>query len=463
MSLRIRKIWPLFSLFALACSGASEASDHTENVAESHEKLVLATGLLCTVEVTKVDYNSAGSPDAADYIELHISTHGVAGLKLSDCGIGGIALFDDSSVTNAPLHVCTPYSTTIFANLLNLTIPDDGYVEIGQGAGSLVTAVVGTSTPATVNDGWIHNGRGEIAILTTALPAVGMNWLTYGGASKCNSVLLPAPETALQTEADGANFVNVSCDNTFHLVAAANAVQKTTADCPSSGGSGGAGGAGGTSGSGGSGGTLSLGGIGGLLNLGGTAGILNLGGTGGLLNIGGILNLGGTGGSLSVGGAGGTGGTGASAGTAGTVALGGTGGILNLGGDGGLLNLSGNGGTSGETSSTAGSDASAGTAGAGAGTSVGGSDAAGAPSEAEGGRDNEQGGASGAGSSSHAGATSKNMAGTAGISASVAVMVAEGSGCSCSVPSSPRRNTQAFVLALGLLGLAFRRRRARSN
>ncbi len=444
-SLRIRSSWSVCAFLALACSAGSEASSSDESAAvgQVSQSMVLSSTANCTVEVTKIDYNQPGD-DGNDFIELKVTKKN-PGLvtTLADCGIGAIALYDDTSV------LCAPYTSTVLATLV---IPADGYIEVGQNQSTLNVGV--GSSP----DGWIHNGRGEIAILTTALTGLGapLNWFQYGGTAKCN--LLAAPVTQVQTEVDAApNYVNVSCDNTFHLVLATGAVQKTTADCPATGGAGGAGGSGGSGGGLiGIGGLLNLGGTGGLLNVGG---LLNLGGTGGLLNIGGLLNFGGTGGLLNIGG---------------LLNLGGSGG-LNLGGTGGVhLGGSGGAGNSGGTAAHGGNSGEGGEAGA-ATAGEAGAEGGGSPVEAGGGggeintagAPSSQGGASPSAGAGHgAAAGSKASAGEAGSAIEVKgdVMVAEGGGCSCSIPKAQnQQRTQALALLAALLGLCIRRRKTRPN
>ena len=322
---------------------------------------------------------------------------------LLDCGVGAIALYDDTSI------LCAPYSLTVLATVV---IPSDGYVEIGQNQAT-VNVSVGASP-----EGWIHNGRGEIAILSTALASgVPLNWFQYEGAAKCNGLLVP---TQIQAEDETApNSVNVSCNSTFHLVVAANATQKTTADCPS-GGSGGASGGGGTSSGGGAGGLLNLAGGGGLLNLAGGGGLLDLAGGAGL------LDTPGGGGSTNQ----------AGAGTAGS----------NPAGEGGLSNVSG------QTGANAAGDEAGGSAGV--------ADAGDAGDEnSVAGHSNTQGGGSAAGAANGAAGAGNGTAGD-----SDRPLVAEGGGCSCAIPKAQNhRPIQALVLFAALLGLCVRRRNSRAN
>jgi MYXO-CTERM domain-containing protein len=390
---------------------------------------VIVNNADCMVEVTKIDYNQPGN-DTADFIELKVTKKnpGVV-TTLLNCGIGAIALYDDSSLGVGGICL-TNYSLTVLGGV---TIPADGYIEIGQNQANY-NVTVGSDA-----QGWLHNGRGEIAFLQTALSSGSpVSWFQYGGAAKCNGSTVPVQ---VQTEDDTSpNTVNVSCSgtNTFHLVNATSAVQKTIADCPASGGAGGAGGGGGSGGTGGT----------GLLSgLGGTGGVLNLGGTGGLVNLAGLLDFGGTGG---------------------------TAGLLNLGGAAQSGNA-GQGGTAG--SSNVGGAAHAGTAGnsntAGhAGTSTAGEagEAAGAPDQGDAGQSNglagasnAHGGATAAGAG-HGAAAGKAETGDAGADVKGSVMVAEGGGCSCSVPNTGnRQRTQALAVLAALLGLCIRRRKTRPN
>jgi MYXO-CTERM domain-containing protein len=438
MFLRVRKSWSVCALAIVACSAGYEpnGAGTPESVEQVRERLVLSSNANCTVELTKIDYDQVGN-DTSDYIELKVTKTGPGVIStLLDCGVGAIALYDDSSVI-VPGVLCTPYSLTLLAGVL---IPADGYLEIGQNQGGVSVGA------GSVTEGWIRNGRGEIAVLNTALPnGIPTNWLQIEGAAKCN--LLGLPVVQVQPENDGSpNLVNVSCDNTFHLVSAVDAVQHTSADCAS----------GGSGGGGGSGGLL---GIGGLVNVGGGAGLLNVGGVGGLLNIGGV------GGLLNVGGGAG---------------------LSTVGGAGGLVNLAGNAGTSNANAGNAGSNAGAGasnvggggangTAGSGVGGDAGsdvGGDAGMAAGGASGGSDMQgdagqpsSGGKDGApgGSNSSGAQAGKPDVGKAGEDAGPA-MVVEGGGCSCSVPSAGNaRSTQALALVVALLGLTLRRRRQPSN
>jgi len=389
---------------------------------------VLFDNANCTMELTKIDYDQPGN-DSNDFIELHVTKKN-PGLvtTLLDCGVGAIALYDDTSV------LCAPYSLTVLATVV---IPSDGYLEIGQNQPT-VNVSVGASP-----EGWIHNGRGEIAILSSALASgVPLNWFQYEGAAKCNGLLVP---TQIQAEDETApNSVNVSCNSTFHLVVATNATQKTTADCPS-GGSGGASGGGGTSSGGGAGGLLNLAGGGGLLNLAGGGGLLNLAGGGGLLNLaggGGLLNLAGGAGLLDAPGGGGSTNQ-AGAGTAGS----------NPSGEGGLSNVSGQAGAN-----AAGEDAggSAGVANAG--------DAGDENSVA--GNSNSQGGGSAAGAGNGTAGAGNGTAGAGNGTAgdSDRPLVAEGGGCSCAIPKAQNhRPIQALILFAALLGLCVRRRNSRAH
>ena len=377
--------------------------DESTEIAQARQSVVLFDNANCTMELTKIDYDQPGN-DSNDFIELHVTKKN-PGLvtTLLDCGVGAIALYDDTSV------LCAPYSLTVLATVV---IPSDGYLEIGQNQPT-VNVSVGASP-----EGWIHNGRGEIAILSSALASgVPLNWFQYEGAAKCNGLLVP---TQIQAEDETApNSVNVSCNSTFHLVVATNATQKTTADCPS-GGSGGASGGGGTSSGGGAGGLLNLAGGGGLLNLAGGGGLLNLAGGAGL------LDAPGGGGSTNQ----------AGAGTAGS----------NPSGEGGLSNVSGQAGAN-----AAGEDAggSAGVANAG--------DAGDENSVA--GNSNSQGGGSAAGAGN---GTAGAGNGTAGDSDRP--LVAEGGGCSCAIPKAQNhRPIQALILFAALLGLCVRRRNSRAH
>jgi MYXO-CTERM domain-containing protein len=386
-------------LAVVACSAGYEpnGSDEPESVAEVGERLVLASTVNCTVQLTKLDYDQVGS-DTFDYIELKVTKKGPGNVNtLGDCGVGAIALYDDAGVI-VPGVLCTSYSQV---SLGNVVIPADGYVEIGQNQSTVGIAASGA-------DGWIHNGRGEIAILNTALPdGIPTTWLTFEGVAKCN--LLALPVVQIQTEGDGSpNVSNVSCDNTFHTLNATSAVQKTTADCP-------------TGGSGGSGG---MAGAGGLSNLGGTGG-LNLAGGAGSGTVGGAgAGMVGSAGSGTVGGAG-----------AGMVGGAGSGMVGDAGADAGGVACETAGGAAGSSS----------TAGEGGEVS------------AEGGMDGELGG-----SSSTAAQGGKADGGKVDVSkaGNAHAMVAEGGGCSCSIPSAPNQSrTRALAVVAALVGLCLRRRR----
>lgn len=416
MSLRMGKSWSLGALAVLACSAGFEANGEGdfENVARTSDRVVLSSNANCTVEMTKLDYDQVGA-DSNDYIELKVTKKaGGSATTLIDCGIGALALYDEPSVVG--LGVCVPYSLT---PLLNVTIPADGYIEIGQAAGSTVPATV---APGSGADGWIHNDRGEIAFLSGALAAsTPTSWFQFEGAAKCNLTSLPV--TAVSTESDTSpNFTNVSCDSTFHLVNAANALPKSNADCPS-GGAGGGGNAGGGAG----------------VSSGGTAG---LAGIGGLLNLGGSLNLGGTAGGLAAGGAGGL------------VNLGGSAGTLNLAGNAGVGNGSGSSGAGGDTS--VGGDAGTSFGGAsGSSATAGDAGEAGEPNSAQGGKVDVAGGSSSGANAGKAG--SSEIAGDGGRQGHG--VVTQGGGCACSVPNGPTEGrTPALLGLVALLGLYARRR-----
>jgi len=412
------KSWSLCALLLLACSAESNGVEESENVARTSDRVVLSSTANCTIELTKIDYDQVGA-DTGDYIELKVTKKNDALVTtLTDCGVGAIALYDDSSVV-VP-GVCLPYSLTA---LVNIAIPADGYIEVGQGAGSTVAATIGSGS---ASDGWIHNGRGEIAILSAALPnGVPTSWFQFEGDAKCN--LLALPVTQIPAENDSSpNFTNVSCDATFHLVDAANAIPKTNADCPS----GGAGGAGGASGG------TSNGGSAGLL---GSAGLSNSSGAGGLLNLGGLSNLGGSGGALSNGG------------SAGVLNASGT---ANSGGASGAFN-----GTGGEAGALGG-DAGTSAGGASGGSTVGDAGEAGGTGVAQGGNENQAGGNSTGANAGKAGSGESGAdSGHAGHG-----MVTEGGGCSCSVPSAPNKGrARALIAIAALLGLCLRRRHQALN
>src|SRR3954470_15708878 len=194
-SLGIQRSWCVCALLALGCSAGNESSsgDESLEIAQTAQSIVLFDNANCSLELTKIDYDQPGN-DTNDFIELHITKKN-PGLvtTLLDCGVGAIALYDDTSI------LCAPYSLAVLANVV---IPSDGYLEIGQNQSTV--NVSGGSNP----EGWIHNGRGEIAILSTALASgAPLNWFEYGGAAKCNGLVVP---TQIQAEADTApNSVNV--------------------------------------------------------------------------------------------------------------------------------------------------------------------------------------------------------------------------------------------------------------
>ena len=436
MSLRMRKSWSLCALGMLACAADFETNgaEDSENVARASQRIVLSSTANCTVELTKIDYDQVGA-DSNDYIELKVTKTG-GGLvsTLTDCGIGAIALYDDSSVISP--GVCIPYSITALANV---AIPSDGYIEVGQGAGSTVAATIALGSGA---DGWIHNGRGEIAVVSAALPdGIPTSWFQYEGTAKCD--LLGLPVAQIPTENDGSpNFTNVSCDSTFHLVNSANALPKTNADCPT-GGAGGAGGAGNAGGNANMAGSAGLSGSGGTLNLGGIGGLLNLGGLGGLLNLGGLSNSGGNGGALSNGG------------SAGAPSFAGNAGVGNASGS----SAAPNGGAGG--SGAAAGEADTSTAGA-SGSSTTSSDAgeAGEANAAQGGTHTGAGGSSSGANAGKAG--SGETTGESGHPGHG--VVTQGGGCSCSVPNAPNGGrTHALIALATLLGTGLRRRRRSSN
>jgi len=404
---RVRKSGFLCAFSVIACSAGYEpdGTAEAEGVAAIRERIVVASTANCTVELTKLDYDQVGA-DTSDYIELKVTKKGPSSVNtLGDCGLGGIALYDDASVI-VPGVLCSAYSLT---TLSNVVIPADGYVEIGQNQ-----PTVGVSASGV--EGWIHNGRGEIALLNTAVDAVPTSWFQFEGSAKCN--LLALPIVQIQTESDGSpNLVNVSCDNTFHVLNASSAVQKTAADCPvgGSGGAGGSGNSGGSVGLGGSGGSIA---VGGLLNLGGNGGLSNSSGAGGL------INLGGGAGAISNAGAG-------AISDAGTSAV-------------------------GEAGANAISDAGAGAvsdAGAGGDASTPGT---GGESNARGGANGEPGGSNSMAAQS--GNSDLNAAGKPHT------LVAQGAGCSCTVPNaSPQGGTRALALLAALLGSSLLRRRRTST
>jgi|GEM_PF-1696851 len=485
------------SLLALSLGATVGCSDSKIESAEikterAAQPLTLIQTSQCKIDWVRIDYDQPGT-DAADFIELRVTSTGGLITNLTDCGVTTMWLYHSDSCL-------LPYAIVALANL---SVPANGVVIIDPGHATISINIAGTAA-----EGWIHNQPSEIAVLPVNVLSLPLAWAAYEGTAKCAPLAFPSSQiTTIQTETDAAsNKTNVWCNGSFQVQDGATNGPGAALNCGSggSGGVGGAGGAGGKSGggaggaAGASGGSTAAGGgggtnggtsgaagkgggggssggfgIGGLLNLGGTlggGGLLNLGGItlnlGGLLNIGGLFGTAGTGGSGTGGVQSGSGGTGVpteagSGGADGGVgASGGTAGSGGLGGGGS--------GTSGTTSSFGGATSGGATSGVGGlvgeggdGATAGATTIGGTTSEPQGGGDGTTGGTTNSGGGTSRGGSGGQLS-TAGKSGGGTNDNLEGGGCSCSTVGARPNTLWSSAVALGL-ALGWLRRRTQST